>query len=120
MILRRWSHRLSTCHLQLLRFHQLFFNLYPPALVPIEYPSRLLKYCLGQYSPVFDPRPVQMSTVNGNVDGGKKGKKRARGMEDGLVGGLEGRGQKTLDVAECQMIVEALRCELDCLSMRSS
>ncbi len=83
-------------------------TLYPPALLPIDYPSRLLRLCLGKLSPLLEPRPQPSAgpIVNG---GGKRGKKRARGAEDGLVGGLEGRDSKSLGDEEIEVVLESLR-----------
>ena len=41
--------------------------------------------------------------------GGKRGKKRARGAEDGLVGGLEGRESKTLSWQDSEVIIKSLK-----------
>jgi hypothetical protein len=43
--------------------------------------------------------------------GGKRGKKRARGEEDGLIGGLEGREAKKIPGEEVDVIVAALERE---------
>jgi hypothetical protein len=46
--------------------------------------------------------------VNGSA--GKRGKKRARGAEDGLVASLEGRSGRTIG-SEGEVILEALQRE---------
>ncbi|WVF69904.1 hypothetical protein IAT40_004687 [Kwoniella sp. CBS 6097] len=99
---------------QLLKFHHLIISLYPPALMAVEYPTRLLRLSLKQLSPLLEnrSRSTDVSSASTN-SGGKRGKKRARGAEDGLVGGLEGRDGRTLAVEEVAVIVQALR--LSCL-----
>ncbi len=98
--------------IQLFRFHHLMLTLYSPALLSIDYPTRLLRLCLGKLSPLLEPRPLpatgQAPMPNG---GGKRGKKRARGAEDGLVGGLEGRESRALSSEESGVILESLRCK---------
>ncbi|ORY27065.1 hypothetical protein BCR39DRAFT_539094 [Naematelia encephala] len=93
-------------HTQLLRFHRLIFDLYPPALVAVEYPTRLLKVCLARMNPLLESRSLPL--MDENEGGSKKGKKRARGGEDGLVGGLEGKERRDLAGDESEGIVEAL------------
>ena len=46
----------------------------------------------------------------------KRGKKRARGAEDGLVGGLEGRERSALSSQEIDIIAASLSCELNTCS----
>lgn len=103
-------------HLHLLRFHSFFLELYPSSIVPVEYPTRLLKLSLGHLSPLLDPKgqavPTTDIVTNGSGSSSKKGKKRARGAEDGLVGGLEGRDRATLSSEEVDVIVESLKCKL--------
>jgi hypothetical protein len=103
-------------HLQLLRFHSFFLELYPSSIVPVEYPTRLLKLSLGHLSPLLDPKgqavPTTDIVTNGSGSTSKKGKKRARGAEDGLVGGLEGRDRANLSSDEIDVIVESLNCKL--------
>lgn len=83
-------------------------SFYPPALLPIDYPTRLLRFCLGRLSPLLDTRPLLTTTPMTN-GGGKRGKKRARGAEDGLVGGLEGRESRTITTGDSEVILESLR-----------
>jgi hypothetical protein len=103
-------------HLQLLRFHSFFLEIYPSSIVPVEYPTRLLKLSLGHLSPLLDPKgqavPTTDIVTNGSGSTSKKGKKRARGAEDGLVGGLEGRDRANLSSDEIDVIVESLNCKL--------
>lgn len=79
-------------------------------MVPVEYPTRLLRLSLGCLSPLLDPKDTSAATpaVSGTS---KRGKKRARGAEDGLVGGLEGRERASLSEAEMDIIVASLECE---------
>lgn len=82
----------------------------------MEYPTRLLKLSLGHLSPLLDPKgqsvPVPDAVANGSSSTSKKGKKRAMGAEDGLVGGLEGRDRANLSSEEIEVIVESLNCKL--------
>ena len=107
---------IRSTHLQLLRFHSFFLELYPSSIVPVEYPTRLLKLSLGHLSPLLDPKgqavPTTDIVTNGSGSSSKKGKKRARGAEDGLVGGLEGRDRANLLSEEVDVIVESLKCKL--------
>lgn len=101
-------------HLQLLRFHSFFLEQYPSSLVPVEYPTRLLRLSLGQLAPLLDtkaPLAPAAAQMNGGSSTSKRGKKRARGAEDGLVGGLEGRDRANLAKGEVDVIVESLRRE---------
>jgi hypothetical protein len=101
-------------HLQLLRFHSFFLEQYPSSLVPVEYPTRLLRLSLGQLAPLLDtkaPLAPAAAQMNGGSSTSKRGKKRARGAEDGLVGGLEGRDRANLAKEEVDVIVESLRRE---------
>jgi hypothetical protein len=101
-------------HLQLLRFHSFFLELYPSSIVPVEYPTRLLKLSLGHLSPLLDPKQTPAASTpaaNDSSSSSKKGKKRARGAEDGLVGGLEGRDRSNLASEEIDVIVESLKCK---------
>lgn len=104
----------SDVQLQLFRLHRLLISLYPPALLPTEYPTRLIRICLGRLSPLLDSRPLPGgpggSALNGAGSVGKRGKKRARGAEDGLVASLEGRSGRTIG-SEGEVIVEALQRE---------
>nr|XP_019047315.1 hypothetical protein I302_03924 [Kwoniella bestiolae CBS 10118]OCF26245.1 hypothetical protein I302_03924 [Kwoniella bestiolae CBS 10118] len=94
--------------IQLLKFHHLLMTIFPPAIVPLEYPTRLLRLCLTRVQPLLENRSkADIST--GNAVGGKRGKKRARNAEDGLVGGLEGREARTVGEGEVKVIVCALK-----------
>jgi hypothetical protein len=86
--------------------------MYPASIVSVEYPTRLLRLSLGHLAPLLDPKaqsaPVQAHATNGSSTS-KRGKKRARGAEDGLVGGLEGRDRPILAGKESDLIVESLK-----------
>ena len=74
------------------------FTLYPPSLCPIEYPTRVLRLCLARLSPLLELK-TQTNLANGSGvsgGGGKRGKKRARGQEDSLIGSLEGRQSRPM------------------------
>ncbi|TYJ56301.1 hypothetical protein B9479_002992 [Cryptococcus floricola] len=93
----------------LLRFHSLLLTLYPPSLLPVEYPTRLLRSCLSSLSPLLGDKRDSVAAASKNESGGgKRGKKRARGAEDGLVGDLEGKGRRGLPQSELECIVSAL------------
>ncbi|WVQ97946.1 hypothetical protein IAU59_005065 [Kwoniella sp. CBS 9459] len=97
---------------QLSKFHHLILSLFPPALIAAEYPTRLLRLSLKQLSPLVEDRTrsTDVPFANGGSGAsGKRGKKRARGAEDGLVGGLEGRVGRSLADAEVAVIVQALK-----------
>ncbi|WRT64888.1 uncharacterized protein IL334_001824 [Kwoniella shivajii] len=95
--------------IQLLKFHNLFLTLYPPAIVPVEFPTRLLRLCLTKLQPLLENKSRSNDSSSAQVGGGKRGKKRARGAEDGLVGGLEGREGKSIGQREGEIIVHALK-----------
>ena len=101
-------------HLQLLKFHSFFLSIYPSSIVPVEYPTRLLRLSLAHLSPLLDPKgqAAPAPTADSSTTS-KKGKKRARGAEDGLVGGLEGRDRVNLTEEEIEVIVESLKCTYD-------
>ncbi|RSH83829.1 hypothetical protein EHS25_005444 [Saitozyma podzolica] len=84
-LLERAPQSMTDVQLQLFRLHRLLISLYPPALLPAE---------------------ARGSGVNGSA--GKRGKKRARGAEDGLVASLEGRSGRTIG-SEGEVILEALQ-----------
>lgn len=84
--------------------------MFPAALVPVEYPTRLLRLSLGYLSPLLEPKQrVEATSIPTGMS--KRGRKRARGAEDGLVGGLEGRERAALSTAEIDIISAALSCE---------
>jgi hypothetical protein len=93
--------------MQLLKLHNLLLTLYPSENLPVEYPTRLLKVCLGKAGGLLDSRPDTGMITNGG--GGKRGKKRQRGQEDGLVGGLEGRDARAMSESTGEVILEALK-----------
>nr|XP_019005264.1 uncharacterized protein I203_02111 [Kwoniella mangroviensis CBS 8507]OCF68725.1 hypothetical protein I203_02111 [Kwoniella mangroviensis CBS 8507] len=100
---------MTDSQVQLLRFHHLLLTIFPPAVVRLEYPTRLLRLCLTRVQPLLENR-TKSDISSGNVGGGgKRGKKRARNAEDGLVGGLEGREVRTVGVDEVKVIVCALQ-----------
>nr|XP_018265574.1 uncharacterized protein I303_01944 [Kwoniella dejecticola CBS 10117]OBR87732.1 hypothetical protein I303_01944 [Kwoniella dejecticola CBS 10117] len=98
---------MTETQIQLLKFHRLLLSLYPPAIVPLEYPTRLLRLSLTRVQPLLENR-AKSEIPSGNTGGGKRGKKRARGAEDGLVGGLEGRDARTFHTEEVEVIIQAL------------
>ena len=100
-------------HLQLLKFHSFFLEIYPSSIVPVEYPTRLLRLSLAHLSPLLDPKGQAAPAPAADSPTSKKGKKRARGAEDGLVGGLEGRDRVNLTEEEIEVIVESLKCTYD-------
>lgn len=101
------------CQTQLLKFHTLLLTLYPPSLVPTDYPTRLLRLCVSTFSPLLERKDVSASAVASQNEsgGGKRGKKRARNAEDGLVGDLEGKGRQSLGTGEVKVILQALKRE---------
>lgn len=101
----------SQSQAQLFRFHRLILNLYPPAVLPTEYSTRLLRLSLRKLAPLLEPWSVSVTAKLTN-GGGKRGKKRVRGAEDGLVGGLEGRESKGVSNDEIEVVLESLRCSL--------
>jgi len=86
--------------------------MYPSSIVPVEYPTRLLRLSLAHLSPLLDPKgqAVPAPAADSSSSSSKKGKKRARGAEDGIVGGLEGRDRVNLTEDEVDVIVESLKC----------
>jgi hypothetical protein len=86
--------------------------MYPSSIVPVEYPTRLLRLSLAQLSPLLDPKAQVVPAAASDSSMSKKGKKRARGAEDGLVGGLEGRDRVNLTREEVDVVVESLKCML--------
>ncbi|WWC67835.1 uncharacterized protein I206_101752 [Kwoniella pini CBS 10737] len=99
--------KMTDTQIQLLKFHHLLLSIYPPAIVPLEYPTRLLRLSLTRVQPLLENRS-KSDILSGNTGGGKRGKKRARGAEDGLVGGLEGRESRSISSREVEVIVMAL------------
>ncbi|WWC87015.1 uncharacterized protein L201_001898 [Kwoniella dendrophila CBS 6074] len=99
---------MADTQIQLLKFHQLLLTLFPSALASPEYPTRLLRICLTRVQPLLANK-TKADTSSGNIGGGKRGKKRARGAEDGLVGGLEGRESRSLKAIDVEVVVQALR-----------
>ncbi|KAI9635362.1 uncharacterized protein MKK02DRAFT_44049 [Dioszegia hungarica] len=96
-------------HTQLLRLHNIFLDIFPSATWYPEHPARLLKLCISKLSPLLDSTaPVNTSLATANGAGGKKGKKRARGEEDGLLASLEGREGRRIGV-EGAVALEALQ-----------
>ena len=71
--------------------------------------TRLLKYCLARSGALLEKRDVPVAMVNGS--GGKRGKKRARGAEDGLIGSLEGRAARPISAEDVQIILACLKRE---------
>ncbi|CAK9784465.1 hypothetical protein CC85DRAFT_284757 [Cutaneotrichosporon oleaginosum] len=103
-LLERTPAAMAGARLQLLRFHSLLLQIYPAATLPAEYTQRLLKFSLGVLGGVLDARP----TVTSATGTGRKGKKRARGAEDALVGGLAGRAPRPATAVEAEIMQAAL------------
>lgn len=108
----------SETQIQLLRFHKLLLSVYPVATWPPDHPARLLKQCLSRLSPLLETGSSSTGTsisagmanpVNG-TSAAKKGKKRARGEEDGVLASLEGREGRRIGV-EAETALEALQRE---------
>ncbi|GMK54211.1 hypothetical protein CspeluHIS016_0107970 [Cutaneotrichosporon spelunceum] len=103
-LLERVPAQMVEARLQLLRFHSILLEIYPSAILPAEYTSRLLKFSLGVLGTLLDARPA----VTFATGSGRKGKKRARGAEDALVGGLEGRAPRAASPIEAEILRVAL------------
>lgn len=87
-------------------------------MLPVEYPTRLIRLSLGYLSPLLEPKQrVEATSVP--VGMSKRGKKRARGAEDGLVGGLEGRERAALSSADIDIILAALGCKFPVIQRRN-
>ncbi|KIR31875.1 hypothetical protein I352_05873 [Cryptococcus deuterogattii MMRL2647] len=101
------------CQTQLLKFHILLLTLFSPSLVPTDYPTRLLRFCISSFSPLLERKNVSASAAASKNEsgGGKRGKKRARNAEDGLVGDLEGKGRQSLGAGEVDVILQALKLD---------
>ncbi|KAL1408936.1 hypothetical protein Q8F55_005750 [Vanrija albida] len=89
---------------KLLLWHTIWLEQYPAAIIPAEYTTRLLKFALGVIGTALDAKPTTVVPVHA----GKRGKKRGRGAEDALVGGLEGRAPKPMSKADAEVISAAL------------
>ena len=120
------GHPISEAHpdlrsnkIQFLRFQKLLFTQYTPAMVPVDYPTRLLQLCLTLLNPLLETRSSGPQAINGHggmINGGadsnrRKGKKRARDAEDGLIGSLEGRAVRPIGEEEAAVILSALVCK---------
>ncbi len=103
-LLERVPAQMAGARLQLLRFHGLLLQIYPAATLPAEYTQRLLKFSIGVLGGQLDSRPA-ITSATGT---GRKGKKRARGAEDALVGGLEGRAPPPATPVEAEILSAAL------------
>ncbi|XAO27914.1 hypothetical protein I312_106778 [Cryptococcus bacillisporus CA1280] len=113
-LLERIPSSMSDCQTQLLKFHILLLTLFSPSLVPTDYPTRLLRFCISSFSPLLERKDVSASAAASKNEsgGGKRGKKRARNAEDGLVGDLEGKGRQSLGAGEVDVILQALKLSL--------
>ncbi|WOO82813.1 uncharacterized protein LOC62_04G006299 [Vanrija pseudolonga] len=89
---------------KLLLWHTIWLEQYPAAILPTEYVTRLLRFALGVIGTALDSKPTTAVPVHQ----GKRGKKRGRGAEDALVGGLEGRAPKPVSKADAEVILAAL------------
>lgn len=93
---------MNESRLRLLHLHSLLLEQFSAAVLPLEYTQRLLKYALGIMGSVMaQKQPTTLSAV-------KKGKKRARGQEDALLGGLEGRAPKPVSQQVANVVLAAL------------
>lgn len=90
----------------------MLFTLYPPALSPVDFPTRLLRSCLSRYSALLSSDRSSPLALAANVANGKRGKKRARGAEDGLIGGLEGRDSRAVSQDTVQAVLASLKRRL--------
>ncbi|KIR51254.1 hypothetical protein I315_06296 [Cryptococcus gattii Ru294] len=110
-LLERIPSSMSDCQTQLLKFHILLLTLFSPSLVPTDYPTRLLRFCISSFSPLLERKDVSASAAASKNEsgGGKRGKKRARNAEDGLVGDLEGKGRQSLGAGVVDVILQALK-----------
>lgn len=99
----------SQSRILLLRLHSHLLTLFAPALIPASFPTRLLRHALTALHPVLPQRNSQLGF--GTVESGKRGKKRARGGEDGLVGTFEGRAARAVGSDEMEVALAALQRE---------
>lgn len=92
---------MTESRLRLLHLHSLLLEQFSAAVLPLEYTQRLLKFALGVMGSVMEQKQPTVTAV-------KKGKKRARGQEDALIGGLEGRAPKPVSEQVANVVLAAL------------
>lgn len=92
---------MTESRVRLLHLHSLLLEQFPAAVLPLEYTQRLLKFALGVMGSVMEQKQPTVTAV-------KKGKKRARGQEDALIGGLEGRAPKPVSEQVANVVLAAL------------
>ncbi|ORX34482.1 hypothetical protein BD324DRAFT_604668 [Kockovaella imperatae] len=100
---------MSSSTAQILSFLHICFSLFPPALVPIEYPTRILKYCIARVGLLLESKSPSSIGPAANGSEGRRGKKRARGAEEGLIGSLEGRESKPISAQDVEVILGCLK-----------
>lgn len=105
-LLERVPATMADARLKLFQFHSILLNVYPAAILPVEYTTRLLKFSLGVMGNLLDARPQTASAPAAQQ--GRKNKKRARGQEDALVGGLEGRAPRATSKIDADIVRVAL------------
>lgn len=92
---------MTESRLRLLQLNSLLLEQFSAAVLPLEYTQRLLKFALGVMGSVMEQKQPTISAV-------KKGKKRARGQEDALIGGLEGRAPRPISEQAANVVLAAL------------
>lgn len=105
-LLERVPASMSESRLKLVHFHSILLEVFPPAILPLEYTTRLLRFSLGIMGSLLDTRPQSSSTITPQHR--SKGKKRARGAEDALVAGLEGRASRPPSQEVVDIVLAAL------------
>ncbi|EIW68840.1 hypothetical protein TREMEDRAFT_74182 [Tremella mesenterica DSM 1558] len=94
---------------RLLRLHQLLLDVYPATIWPVEYTTRLTKFVLSCLSPILDkPSESSHGPKQDLISSGKRGKKRVRNDEDGLISGLEGRDGRGVSDEEMGVMLEVM------------
>ncbi|RXK39042.1 hypothetical protein M231_03666 [Tremella mesenterica] len=95
--------------LRLIRLHQLLLDVYPATIWPVEYTTRLTKFVLSCLSPMLDkPSEPSHGPKLDLISSGKRGKKRVRNDEDGLISGLEGRDGRGVSDEEMGVMLEVM------------
>lgn len=102
-LLERVPPSMTDARYKLLQFHSILLEAYPAGSLPAEYTTRLLRFSLGVMGTLLDARPTPTAAPSG-----RKSKKRARGQEDALVSGLEGRAPRAISKADADILVAAL------------
>lgn len=104
-LLERVPPTMIESRLNLLRFHGLLLEMFPAPILPVEYTTRLLRFSAGIIGTLLDSRPPP----NAAAPAGRRSKKRARGAEDALVGGLEGRAPRGATKEDVDIVIAALQ-----------